>query len=64
MSVSAGGGILTTPSSSDSLNSALNMVSHDQDDSVFSPNSVDDERMKIIEKVGKGSTRTQTTCWI
>ena len=55
--VSGAGLMLTMPNSAgtpDSLSSALNMVSHDQDDSVFSPSGVDDERMKIIEKVGKG----------
>lgn len=53
---SAPAAVTTTPSP---LSSALNipvsrdqnMVSHDQDDSVFSPSSVDDERMKLIEQV-------------
>lgn len=50
---SGGSGLMmATPSpSANSLSSALNMVSLEQDDSVFSPSSVDDERMKIIEKV-------------
>ena len=48
----------TTPTSllSNSLTSAMSiasghMMSGDQDDSVFSPNSVDDEHMKQFEKV-------------
>lgn len=56
-----GGGLLTTtPTSmlSNSLSSAMSiasghMISHDQDDAVFSPSSVDDERMKQFEKVGQ-----------
>ena len=60
--VSGGGSgmlMMTAPSGSraggtpNSLSSALTMVSHDQDDSVFSPSSVDDERMKIIEQVSR-----------
>lgn len=53
-----GGGLMlnsqmATATPSTSLSSALNMVSssHDQDDSVFSPSSVEDERMKFIEQV-------------
>lgn len=45
---SASAAVTTTPSS------AVNIpVSHDQDDSVFSPSSVDDERMKLIEQVSR-----------
>ncbi len=50
--VSGGSGMLGTGTPT-SLSSALTMVSNDQDDSVFSPSSVDDERMKIIEQVGE-----------
>lgn len=42
--------VAATPSP---LSSALNLLSHDPDDSVFSPSSVDDERMKIIEQVSE-----------
>lgn len=52
--VSGGGLLMTAPNNLSAvlnpLSSALNMVSN-EDDSVFSPSSVDDERMKIIEKV-------------
>ena len=55
--VTNSGLLIATPSSSSSmpssLNSAMNIVSHDQDGSVFSPSSMDDERMKIIEKVSQ-----------
>jgi hypothetical protein len=44
----ASAAVVTTPSP---LSSALNMVSSDQDDSVFSPSSVEDERMKMLEQV-------------
>ncbi len=49
-----GGDVLRTavPSSSPAVPiSSGHMISHDQDDSVFSPSSMDDERMKIIEQV-------------
>ena len=56
--------VTTTPSP---LSSALNIVSHDvshdQDDSVFSPSSlssVDDERMKFIEQVRDNLEQSRT----
>ena len=57
-----GGGLLTTATPTSMLSNSLgntvglggggHMVSHDQaDDSVFSPGIVDDERMKLLERV-------------
>lgn len=56
-----GGGLLTTTTPSSMLSNSLgnsvglaagHMTSHDQaDDSVFSPGIVDDERMKLLERV-------------